>query len=301
MIAVTGANGYLGRRVISYLRAAGGEPIALVRRPQASGRSFAAGQPARRYALAEPLEPSLLEGIETVVHAAWDLSARGEEIRTVNVCGSLPLLEELAARGGRAVLISSLAAFAGARSLYGRAKLALEREVLERGGAVIRPGVVFGVDAGGLFGALVAAVSGAPFAPLIGGGWQRLFVTHDERLCELIAAITSGRFAPQGPVFAAHELPTTLRAIAVQLAQADAQAEGRRLRVLPVPERLAYLGLRSAELAGLSLSFRSDSLLSLANPIPLDLVAALERSPVAFPALSEELWRPQRREPSSFA
>jgi nucleoside-diphosphate-sugar epimerase len=288
MIAVTGANGYLGGRVISYLRAAGGEPVALVRRPQAGGRSSAAGQPARRYALAEPLEPCLLDGVETVVHAAWDLSARGEETRAVNVCGSLPLLEELAARGGRAVLISSLAAFAGARSLYGRAKLELEREVLDRGGAVLRPGVVFGVDAGGLFGAMAAAVSGAPFAPLIGGGWQRLFVTHDEHLCELLAAITSGRFAPQAPVFAAHELPTTLRAIAVQLAQ----AHGHRLRVLPVPQRLAYLGLRSAELAGLSLSFRSDSLLSLANPIPLDLVSELERSPVTFPALSEELWRP---------
>ena len=113
-------------------------------------------------------------------------------------------------------------------------------------------------------------------------------MTHDQHLCELIAAITDGRFGSERPVFAAHELPTTLRAIAAQLAQ----AHGRRLTAIPLPQRLAYLGLRLAELAGLSLSFRSDSLVSLTNPIPLDQVAALERAPVEFPPLTPELWRP---------
>jgi nucleoside-diphosphate-sugar epimerase len=287
MIAVTGANGYIGGRIISHLRAAGVDAIALVRHPQADGPPSGIDPPARRYALGEPLEPSTLEGIETVIHAAWDLSSRGAEIRDVNVRGSMALLEELAARGGRAVLISSLAAFAGARSLYGQAKLELEGAVLERGGVVLRPGVVFGVNAGGLFGAMAAAISRSSFAPLVGGGWQRLFVTHDRHLCELIAAIIDGRFGFEHPVFAAHELPTTLRAIAVELAQ----GHGRRLTVIPVPQRLAYLGLRLAELAGLSLSFRSDSLLSLTNPVPLDLLAALERSPIEFPPLTPELWR----------
>jgi hypothetical protein len=159
---------------------------------------------------------------------------------------------------------------------------------------VLRPGLVFGVDAGGLFGAMVASISSHRFAPLIGGGWQRLFVTHDEHLCELVALLVGGRFSSDGPVFAAHERPTTLRAIALQLAHGD----GRSLTVIPLPERLAYLSLRSAEAAGLSLAFRSDSLLSLANPIPLDQIAALERAPVEFPPLTGELWRPAHRESS---
>jgi nucleoside-diphosphate-sugar epimerase len=288
MIAVTGANGYIGGRITSHLRAAGSDAIALVRHPQAEGLPSGIDPTARRYALGEPLEPSTLDGIDTVIHAAWDLSRRGPEIAEVNVRGSLPLLEELAARGGRAVLISSLAAFAGARSLYGQAKLELERLVLERGGVVLRPGIVFGVDGGGLFGTMAAAVSRRSFTPLVGGGWQRLFVTHDEHLCELIAAIVDGRFGPDRAVFAAHELPTTLRALAVGLAQ----AQGRRLTVIPLPQRLAYLGLRGAEIAGLSLPFRSDSLLSLTNPIPLDLIAGLERGPVEFPPLTRERWRP---------
>jgi nucleoside-diphosphate-sugar epimerase len=288
VIGVTGANGYIGERVLGYLRAAGIEAVALAR-PRSTDRSAAPAEDhPRRYALAESLEPAALDGVETIVHAAWDLSARGREVREVNVHGSLPLLDGLAARGGRAILISSLAAFAGARSLYGQAKLELEHAVLERGGVVVRPGLVFGVDAGGLFGALAQALAGRTLAPLVGGGWQRLFVTHDEHLCELIAAIATGRLEPDRPVFAAHELPTTLRAIAAQLAQAD----GRRLRVIPVPQLPLYLALRCAEIAGLSLPFRSDSVRSLASPAPLDQLAALQRSPLSFPPLTAELWRP---------
>jgi nucleoside-diphosphate-sugar epimerase len=286
MVGVTGANGYIGSRIVSHLRAGGVQAIALVRRPPESELASRIDRRPRRYALAQPLEPDLLDGIETVVHAAWDLSTRGGETKAVNVRGSLPLLDALAARGGRALLISSLSAFAGARSEYGRAKLELEGAVLERGGTVLRPGIVFGVDGGGLFGAMVGAIWNHRAAPLVGGGRQRLFATHDERLCELIATVAARRFQPRGPVFAAHERPTTLRAIAVEIAG----ARGGRLTVIPLPRRAAYLALRAGELAGVSLPFRSDSLLSLANPIPLDQIAALERSPLAFPPLTRELW-----------
>ena len=45
--------------------------------------------------------------------------------------------------------------------------------------------------------------------------------------------------------------------------------------------------------AALRLDFRSDSLLSLTSPAPPDVLAALQRSPVAFPPLSSELWSPE--------
>jgi nucleoside-diphosphate-sugar epimerase len=279
MIGVTGANGYLGGRILSHLRANGSAAVALVRRPAPGEKQ------ARRYALATPLDPGTLDGIETVIHAAYDLSARGQDIRVVNVSGSLPLLDGLAAANGRAVMISSLAAFEGARSQYGQAKLELERAVLQRGGVVLRPGLVFGVGAGGLFGALVGSLSRRAVAPLIGGGWQRLFLTHDQKLCELVGAIAGGAVEAERPLFAAHEVPSTLRAIAAEIAQ----SHGRRLTAIPVAPSLAYLGLRSAELAGLRLPFRADSLRSLLNPIPLDQVSALARSPVEFPPLTPEV------------
>ncbi len=280
MIAVTGANGYVGGRILAHLRAEGVDAIALVRRPVPEEEG------ARRYALDTPLEDSVLDGVQTVVHAAYDLSQRGKDIRAVNFSGSLPLLDGVAARGGRVLLISSLSAFEGASSQYGLTKLELERAVLERDGIVLRPGLVFGARAGGLFGAMVKALSKRSLMPLIGGGHQRLFLTHDERLCELVAAILAGRVNADRPLFAAHEVPTTLRAIAAQIAS----AHDHRLTAIPFPPTLVRFGLRAGEVAGVSLPFRSDSLRSLLNPIPLDQVSALARSHVEFPPLMPELW-----------
>ena len=280
MIAVTGANGYVGGRILSHLRASGVDAIALVRRPDPDDKA------ARPYALGEPLQASLLDGVEIVVHAAYDASGRGEDVRMLNVDGSLPLLDGLAERGGRALLISSLSAFRGARSLYGRAKLALEQAVLGRDGVVLRPGLVFGLGAAGMFGAMVTALSRRALAPMIGCGSQRLFVTHDEHLARLVTAIVSGELRAEGPLLAAHEVPTTLRAIADQVAD----AHGRRLRAIPLAPSLTGLGLRCAEAAGVAPPFKSDSLVALLNPIPLDQVSELARSPLHFPALAPELW-----------
>ncbi len=280
MIAVTGANGYVGGRILAHLRAHGADALAFVRRPAVGdGR-------ARRYALAEPLDASALDGVEVVVHAAYDLSVRGAEVRRVNCAGSMALLDAVAARGGRVVLISSLSAFDGARSDYGRAKLELEHAVLERGGDAVRPGLVFGALAGGLFGSLSAAIASRRAMPMVGGGWQRQFVTHDESLCELVAALAAGSVSAPGPLFAAHEVPSTLRALARDIAR----AHGHGLRVLPVPSALVYGGLRALELLRIPTEFRSDSLRSLSSTIPLDQVAALARSPVSFPPLRPELW-----------
>jgi nucleoside-diphosphate-sugar epimerase len=280
VIAVTGANGYVGGRILAHLRANGEEAIALVRRPAAGDERE------RRYALAQPLEAGALDGIDAVVHAAYDLSVRGRDVAGINCDGSLPLLDAMAERAGRVVLISSLSAFAGARSDYGRAKLELEHAVLQRGGWVVRPGLVFGVGAEGLFGAMVRSLAAPRLTPMIGGGWQRVFLTHDRSLCELVGQVITGTVQARGPLFAAHELPTTMRAMASEIAR----ARGRRLRVIPLPPSAAYLGLRAAELLGLPLPFRSDSVRSLTHPIPLDQVSALGRSAVEFPPFSPELW-----------
>ena len=282
MIAVTGANGYVGGRILAHLRASGIDAIALVRRPAAGDEL------ARRYALGEPLERSLLDGIETVVHAAYDASAQGEDIRA-RQRDRKPAAAGTASheRGGRMLMVSSLSAFEGARSQYGRAKLELERAVLERDGIVLRPGLVFGVGAGGLFGAMVRALSRRALVPMIGGGSQRLFVTHDEHLSELVAALA--RRASRRPP-ARSSRRTRFPPRCVRSPSRSPERGGHRLVVIPLPPALVALGLRSAEIAGMRLPFRSDSLRSLLHPIALDQVSSLARSPIAFPALAPELW-----------
>ena len=95
MIGVTGASGYVGGRVLAHLQRSRFQTVAMVRRPATTDAR------ARPYALAQSLDPSLLDGVEWVVHAAHDLSQLGDAVRVVNCEGSLPLLDALAARGRR--------------------------------------------------------------------------------------------------------------------------------------------------------------------------------------------------------
>jgi hypothetical protein len=67
------------------------------------------------------------------------------------------------------------------------------------------------------------------------------------------------------PIIAANSNPYTLRDIIQLLAQT---VEARKARLVPVPWRLAWAGVRSLEAAGINTKFRSDSILSLVHQNP---------------------------------
>lgn len=226
------------------------------------------GEAATRYELGG--DPKSLDwtGVAAVVHCAYDFRARGwEEIRQINVDGSLALMREAAARGARFVLISSMSCYDGCQSLYGRAKLAMEKEVLQAGGVVIRPGLIYGDPPGGLFATLCRAVRMSSVLPMIGSGRFPQYLAHDGDLSRLILAVATGRIAlPAKPVSAAHPQPILFR----DLVRAIATQQGRRMAFVPVPWRLLHAAMTCAERAGLRLSFRADSLIGLvfSNPAP---------------------------------
>jgi hypothetical protein len=57
----------------------------------------------------------------------------------------------------RLVFISTISAFDGCRSFYGKGKLEVERITHSLGGWVIRPGLLYGEKPGGMLGRLVGA------------------------------------------------------------------------------------------------------------------------------------------------
>jgi hypothetical protein len=67
------------------------------------------------------------------------------------------------------------------------------------------------------------------------------------------------------PIIAANPNAYTLRDIIQLLAQT---VEARKARLVPVPWRLAWAGVRSLEAAGINTKFRSDSILSLVHQNP---------------------------------
>ena len=260
--AITGAGGYVGGCLKDYFAARGWDVLELTRQPKPGARAVA-------FQLGADVSPSLFAGVTALVHCAYDFKPlRREEIQAVNVAGARKVLRAAQAAGiGKIVCISSISAYDGCRSLYGRAKLDIEKIALDQGALVIRPGLVYGSGPGGMFGRLVGQVRQSPVIPLIGGGAQIQFLVHHEDLSAFIEKFTTGKIPSGRPLLtAAHAQPWPFKQLLLEIAR----GLDKTARFVPLPWRLVWAGLKSAETCGLRLNFRSDSLISLMhqNPSP---------------------------------
>ena len=258
---MTGAAGYLGSRVSSALREGGWSVLELTRTPDKAG---APGLRQVRFSFEDGVEGSSLSGASALIHCAYDFRPRTwSEIERVNVAGSRRLFATAADAGVQTVIcISTLSAFEGCRSTYGKAKLAIEAAARDFDAMVVRPGLVFGPHAGGMFGSLRRLALASPVLPLITGERQRLHLVHEDDVARaLTLLLRSPRPFQEKPLIAAASRSASLR----DVLNVVAEAHGRRLRFIRVPWHAAWGGLRALEAVGVRPPFRSDSVISLAN------------------------------------
>ena len=260
--AITGSGGYVGGCIKTYFAANGWKILELTRQPTPNSHAI-------KFLLGDEISPSSLAGVDCFVHCAYDFKpVHWDEIRTVNVAGSRTIIEAAcAAKIPKIVFISSISAFDHCRSLYGKAKVEIEKIALDTGAMVVRPGLVYGCGAGGMFGKLVAQIRNLSLIPLIGDGSQNQFLVHNEDLSAFIEKYAAGGIQVTPRILTvAHAQPWPFK----KLLQEIAAVLGKRVRFTPLPWRLLWIGLKSAELFGLRLEFRSDSLISLMyqNPKP---------------------------------
>ncbi len=149
-VAVTGASGFIGRRLTSQALAAGWQVRALSRRPEsideAAGLSVLAGSLSSPQALER-----LIEGVDVVVHCAGLIKARRKrDFHEVNALGTASLVEVAMRqpRRPRLMLISSLAAREPTLSAYAQSKRQAETILAAEGQRldwlVLRPPAVYG-------------------------------------------------------------------------------------------------------------------------------------------------------------
>jgi nucleoside-diphosphate-sugar epimerase len=254
--AITGANGYVGSRVTSYFRKHGWETLELVRvASKRDGQVF--------FDLSKPFPRHQLANVDALVHCAYDFSTRDSPDRNnVNVAGSLRLLH-LAREAGvpTIIFISSMAAYDGCRSLYGRCKWIVEHEAKPLRAKIVRPGMVYGKNAGGLLSSIRNAVAKLPIIPLLGHGHYPLFTVHEDDLCAMVFGVASNTLPDDDdqPILAASPDMLDFRTLVTSLAA----SMGRKPLLAPVPWRLAYLTLRTFEILGVPTNLRSDSIVSL--------------------------------------
>lgn len=249
-IVLTGGRGYVGGALSRGFSARGWDVKCLM----------------RPWRMPEAPPADLLRGADVLVHAGWDMRPPSEaKAREVNVAGSRAILDAAGEAGiARLVFISSLSAFDGCASVYGRLKCEVERMFLTRGGWVVRPGLVYGDAAGGMIGKLQTLAALLPVIPLPCAG-ARQFLVHEDDLAAFVS-LAAGAGVPRDIYSVANSGPLMMREIVAKLALAG----GHRPLIVPVPWQIASLGLRLGEALRLPLPVTSDNLLGLAkgNPNP---------------------------------
>jgi nucleoside-diphosphate-sugar epimerase len=185
-LAITGATGFVGSRLVAIAREAGHEVRALTRgpRPAEPGLAWIEGNLDRAEALAE-----LAEGADAAIHVAGLINAPDRDaFDAVNVAGTTHMIDAARSAGvKRFIHISSLAAREADLSDYGGSKARSEQVVAASGldWTILRPPAVYGPGDRETFELFKMARRGVAFLPP--GG--RFSVIHVDDLARLILVL----------------------------------------------------------------------------------------------------------------
>jgi len=192
-LLITGATGFIGRRVVEAALAAGFDVRTLSRRDWL-GRPWVPVRNRFLGAFPYQVSESAFEGVHAVIHLANTTGSESDAAaRAVNVEGTRVLMEKSeAAEVRKIVYISSQSARPDAVSAYGKTKL--EAEGVLRAGwvpvTVLRPGLVYGRGTRDIFNRMVGIVRKLPVIPLLGGGKAAVQPIHVDDLADAILRCT---------------------------------------------------------------------------------------------------------------
>lgn len=263
-IAITGANGYIGRSLMPRLLEGGNSICALSRRPfdpVFAGKSF---RPVSGDIRSLESLHSLVHDSDCVIHLAAYVHKNPvseEEKRScfeVNVEGTRNLLQQIekSGRKQRIVYISSIAVYGSRFSLvneestcnpatvYARSKFEAENLVLDairKGmitGCILRPAMVFGVNAPGNLQSIIGLMRMGIF-PLIERGQNQKSLIYVEDLVELIAILVDSSMDSRIYNIAA-DPPLSI----LQIAEALTKGLGRSMIYIPVNAKIAEMMTR---------------------------------------------------------
>lgn len=254
-LAVTGATSAIGQSVCIEASAAHHDVVRLVRSPAPGDRLFD---------LQVDPATSILDGIDAVIHLAWQWSRPGVTYRQVNVDGSRRLFDVAAHQGIRVVLLSTFSAFSHGRSEYAECKRALEYDLHGERGVTVRAGLVWGYRPAGIAKMVLRLAALRKICchlrpdPL-------LYQTEVAALARLlVAAATGGR--GETSLWAAWPEPLNLSEIAHAV---RGTPPWYHAKIPAAPVRVILAG---AERAGFLLPMRSDSFGGILRPgdVPSD-------------------------------
>ena len=178
MLLVTGATGFLGRRVVQALRQSGHSPVRCLLHRSPSGGAPDDGVEVAHGSVQDPASlAEAMAGVEAVVHLVGVIRERppSTTFAAVNHGGTRNVAEAARAAGVKHVVyVSALGARDDARYPYTRSKWLGEQEVIGSGTpyTILRPSILFG-EGDEFFNTLAALVKMLPIVPVAGSGANR--------------------------------------------------------------------------------------------------------------------------------
>lgn len=244
-VFLTGATGHIGGAVAEELVRAGHTVTALVRNAGGAARVAALGATPLVADLREPREYRAAAAEADVrVHAAFEYAKDGSEVHSTDRIAVAALLEAGREAGAERQVIYTSSAYllgglpgpvdedvdtAGAPA-SSQWRLAVEREVLGAGGAVVRPGLVYG-GRGGTMPYLFGPAVDHGAAEYQGDGRNRWTLVYQRDLAALYLEIVER--GATGIFHGVDGAPLTVREVA-EAASRAAGAQGRT-RAIPTP------------------------------------------------------------------
>ncbi len=282
-ILVTGATGFVGRRVVDELLGRGHHVIALVRTPddaaevvgRVAGGVRANVVPRIGDVTRFDTLPPALEGVDAVVHLVaiprdW---RGGADLRLVNTEGTRGVVEAMrAARVRRLVHVGALGISDDPRLQYASTKAKGEAIVRASGldWTILKPSLQFG-PGDGFFNVIADLVRWSPgVVPVPGRGDARFQPIHVEDVARVVGIALEDRSTIGGSFELGGPRVWTYR----QITEEVLRAMDRRRLIIPMPVPLIQLVAATAEALHLPFPVATDQLrqLGLDNVGPLDLI-----------------------------
>lgn len=290
VILITGATGFIGRRLVTALREAGHRVIAASRHPDNGDDAIAAD-------FTRDLDPGIwvprLAGVEVVINAVGILRERGlQTFENIHTRAPQALFAACMAAGVKHVIqVSALGAERGGTG-YFTSKHAADEYLasLPLTWTIVQPSLVFGV--GGASASLFALLASLPVIPLPGGGHQLVQPIHIDEATHAIREIIENHEVTRRRVALVGPRPVSLKEF---LRSLRAKMQLPHARFISIPAPVMRASAAAAELLPGSLLDRETlSMLNAGNTASPDDTQRLLGRP---PTPPEQLLTEEQRDP----
>jgi nucleoside-diphosphate-sugar epimerase len=277
VVAITGANGFIGSALAQFLENAGYPVITLARKKY----GLKNGQE-RLYDLRQPPAADLLAGVDVLIHCAVVWADGQVDAEQLNYQGTDKLITRARNNGVKKIIfISSVSAHDKAISAYGKGKFRTESLFDLQKDVVLRCSLVIGQ--GGLFGRMLHHALSKRIIPLFYKGRQQVQIISIDDVLTSVLTIITGNLA--GRYLLANRQHITYRS----LFETIARVYKKRIIFIPVPVSIIQLLIKITSLLKLPFPVNKENIQGLRTVQFMDPEASLQQLQLNPAPLEEKL------------